>query len=124
MKPRTSNVLQALLAMWWQFLLVADQFLNVVGCGLLAVLMAAITGKPQNVAFSDETLSAHAWRAHQRRRIWGLLLMPLIDFLFIWQRQDAEVNQAAGDEVAGHCERAFWKEKLRRGLPPEYREVA
>lgn len=75
------------------------------------------------LSWSDETVSARLYRAHRRGRIVGLMLMPMIDLLFVWQAQDAEVNAAAGMPITGHCQRAFWKEKLRRGLPPEYREV-
>ena len=84
--------------------------------------MAALTGRRQNVAYADETLSAHAWRAYARGRIWGVLLKPVIDAMFFWQQEDGEVNVAAGRAITGHCERAFWKEKLRRNFPPEYRD--
>lgn len=122
MQNRLTNTWNALVSLWFQFLLVADQMVNVVGPGLLAVLMAAITGKRQNIAFADETLSAHAYRAAKRRRIWGVVMEVLINLLFIWQRRDEDVDRAAGKAVLAHCERAFWKEKLRRNLPPEYRD--
>lgn len=122
MKAWALNIWHALLALVVQFLLVVDQMGNVLLPGAMAVLNAVFTGKRQNVAYADETLSAHAWRAYHRGRIWGLLCMPLIDLLFIWQGQDEDVNRAAGQPVTGHCRRAYWKERLRRDMPPEYRE--
>ena len=53
----------------------------------------------------------------------GRLLMPVIDALFFWQEQDDEVNAIAGEVVRSHCRRAYYKEILRRSLPPEYREL-
>jgi len=92
---------------WPQFWIAVDQLLNVFPC----------------FGYADETLSARAFRAWRKNRIMGRLLMPVIDALFFWQEQDDEVNATAGRAIAGHCERAFWKEKLRRSLPPEYREL-
>lgn len=120
--PRAKAAWQALKAMGLQFLLALDQLGNTLGPGFAGVVWALVTGERQNVAFSDETLSAHAWRAAERKKAWGVLLCPLIDAMFCWQKQDDEVNALAGKAVTGHCQRAFWKEKLRRGLPPEYRE--
>jgi hypothetical protein len=37
--------------------------------------------------------------------------------------QDEEVNEVTGRPIAGHCERAYWKEVLRRNLPVEYSDV-
>lgn len=122
MKTWAGNVWFAVASLGEQTLLALDQLLNAVGLGLLAVLMAALTGGRQAVAFADETLSAHAHRALQRGRVWGLLMRPLVDAMFFWQKPDEQVNQAAGRVVSSHCERAYWKERLRRNLPPEYRD--
>lgn len=118
---RASAVRAALAALWWQLWLALDQLCNVLVCGTLAVVVAAFTGAVQNVAYADETMSAHAFRAHDRGRLWGRFWVPIIDFLWSWQDQDEEVNQRAGHPIAGHCERAFWKEVVRRNLPPQYR---
>lgn len=88
-----------------QTAIVADQVCNV------------LTG-----GWADETMSARAYRAWVKGRRFGLLFMPLIDWLFSWQRPDDEVDRAAGKVVLRHCERAFWKERLRRDNAPEYRE--
>ena len=60
------------------------------------------------LSFADETLSARCYRAHRDGRRLGLLLMPLIDLLFVWQGP-------------GHCKAAWRQEHERRSLPPEYR---
>lgn len=86
-----------------------------------AIFMPLITW---SIGYADETLSARAWRMHVAKRFWGRVLMPLIDWLFAWQSPDPEIRDAAGDMIRGHCERAFRKEQLRRGLPPAYREGA
>ena len=113
---------KALKAMGLQFLLALDQLGNTLGPGFAGVVWAMVTGERQNVAYSDETLSAHAWRAKARGRLWGIVWCPLIDLIFSWQSQDTQINALAGKAVTSHCQRAYWKEKLRRGLPPEYRE--
>lgn len=113
---------QALKAMGLQFLLALDQLGNTIGPGFAGVVWAMVTGERQNVAYSDETLSAHAWRAKVRGKLWGIVWCPLIDLMFSWQGQDTQINALAGKAVTSHCQRAYWKEKLRRGLPPEYRE--
>jgi hypothetical protein len=122
MKTRASATWAAIAALWWQLLLVFDQLLNVLVCGVVAIVVAACSGAHQAVAYADETMSAHAWRAYDRGRLWGRFWLPVIDFLFIWQAQDEEVNKVAGRAISGHCERAFWKERLMRSLPPEYRQ--
>jgi hypothetical protein len=71
--------------------------------------------------WADETLSARAFRAHRKGRAFGRFFMPVIDLLFFWQKPDDEVNALAGKLVDGHCERAFYKEILRRDHAPEYR---
>lgn len=109
-------------ALAMQAVLLLDQAGNVL-LGVKAVVLAVLTGQEQGICYADETLSAHAWRADQARKPWGRLMRPLIDFAWSWQRQDPRVNAAAGFEVTGHCERAFWKKRLRLGLPAEYRDA-
>lgn len=123
MKQWASAVWAAIRALWRQNLLWLDQGGNVWFCGLVAIVVAAFTGAKQAVAFADETLSAHAWRSYERKRLWGRLWKPVIDWMFAWQPQDAEVNARAGKPWLDHCERAFWKEIIRREMPPEYREA-
>ena len=94
-------------AFWPQFGIAIDQLLNVFPC----------------FGYADETLSARAYRASKNNRYPGKLLMPLIDLLFLWQADDDEVNALAGRTITRHCERAYWKEVLRRSLPPEYRNA-
>lgn len=118
---RLSATWKALYSLWWQFWLLLDQAGNSLVLGAAAVVMAAITGEEQATCYADETLSAHAWRAEQARKPWALRTRPLVDKAFGWQPQNALVNQGANKPVDGHCERAFWKKKLRLGLPPEYR---
>lgn len=57
--------------------------------------------------WADETLSARAWRCREQRRRWRVA-HRLIDALFFWQ--------------AGHCERSYLAESMRRQLPAEYRD--
>ncbi len=78
-----------------QLFLTCDQLLNVLLLG-----------------YADETLSARAWRAYAKGRIFGRIFKPLIDTLFFLQPQP---------NALGHCYNAFLKEKDRRALPPEYR---
>jgi hypothetical protein len=121
-KARASAAWSALRSLLLQALLLIDQAANAILLGLGAVVMAMVTGEGQAPAWGDETLSAHAWRAEQARKPWARLLRPLIDLLFLWQAPLPEVNAAAKRIVRGHCERAFWKKRLRLGLPPEYRD--
>lgn len=122
MHNRLSSVWLAIRSFGQQLLLWIDQGGNVILCGVSAVLVALLTGERQAVGMCDETLSAHAWRAYESGTRWGRIWKPVIDFLWSWQEQDEEVNRAAGMPITGHCLRAFWKERLRRGLPPEYRD--
>lgn len=78
-----------------QLFLTVDQALNVLLLG-----------------YADETLSARAWRAYAKRRMFGRIFKPFIDALFFWQSQPNDL---------GHCYNAYLKEADRRGLPPEYR---
>lgn len=117
---RVQATRQALIALLQQVALWLDQGGNVL-LGVKAVLMALITGVEQGICYADETLSAHAWRAEQAGKPWARLLRPVIDAGFFWQQREPLVDVAAGRPVTGHCERAFWKKRLRLGLPPEYR---
>lgn len=74
------------------------------------------------LSYSDETLSARTYRGARRGRIMGRIALPIIDFLFAWQSPDPDIVDEAGVPIRGHCERAYCKERLRRSLPPEYRE--
>lgn len=123
MKRYLTNLVTTVLAVGKQFLLWLDQGGNVLLPGIGAILRALLTGRASNPGYADETLSAHAWRAYADRKFWGRLFMPPIDLLFLWQRQDREVNDRVGRSVDGHCERAFYKEALRREMPPEYRDA-
>lgn len=121
-RMRARATLAALKSLAFQFFLWIDQGCNAIGLGLAGVFMAAATGEEQAVAWADETLSAHAWRGAAARKPWARIFRPLVDRLFSWQPRNPVVDQAAGFPVEGHCERAFWKKRLRLGLPPEYRE--
>lgn len=122
MKARITAAWITLLAFCRQVLLLVDQGGNVL-LGIGAVGRALWTGRPANVGYADETLSAHAWRSYDSGKVWGRLLMPPIDWLFLWQSQDEEVNRMAGRPVTRHCERAFYKELIRREMPPDYRDL-
>jgi len=115
------NARELLISLGRETFLVIDQLLNAVLLGLAALVMAVVTGNPQNPAYSDETLSAHAWRAEKRDKPWGKFFRPVIDWMFLWQKPDPTIA-VNGVVVTGHCQRAYLKEKLKRGLPPEYRE--
>lgn len=91
---------------WPQLFIAFDQLLNVFPC----------------FGYADETLSARAFRAYKNNRYPGKLLMAPIDVLFFWQKPDDEVNKKAGAVITRHCERAYWKESLRRSMPPVYRD--
>jgi hypothetical protein len=58
----------------------------------------------------DETLSARAYRMNLKDRVklrW-VVAMIVIDGLFFWDQQ--------------HCKESYHSERLRRQLPPEYRD--
>jgi hypothetical protein len=67
----------------------------------LTQLLNAITG-----GFSDESLSARAWRGRNARRRWRWWV-AVIDRLFFWEVQ--------------HCYNAYMRELERRRIPPEMR---
>ena len=56
--------------------------------------------------WADETLSARAYRMHDKSRSWKRA-MKLIDALFFWD--------------PGHCQWAWMSERARQQLPVEYR---
>lgn len=112
---------RAIGSLFFQTLLLLDQGCNVLVLGAQAVFMAVLTGGEQSTCFADETLSAHAWRARVAGKPWALVLCPVVDLMFAWQKPLPEVDAAAGKVVTKHCERAFWKKRLRMGLPAEYR---
>lgn len=64
-------------------------------------------------SWADETLSCRAWRAFEKRKWLGLFWRPVIDLLFLWQKQP--------EGVRGHCHGAYLNEKKRYGFPPEMR---
>jgi hypothetical protein len=115
---RLTHTREAAAAWWLQTWLAIDQLANAFILGLLAIVMALATAAKQEVAYCDETLSAHCWRAYERGRPWGRLFMPMLDGAFsLWQRDEQ------GNRVRNHCERAFQSEKARRHLPRAYSET-
>lgn len=73
------------------------------------------------LSWADETLSARTWRAARRGKRVGRFFLPIIDWMFSWQKPIAEIKGADGQPIKGHCERAYQMEMLRRNSPPEYR---
>lgn len=59
-------------------------------------------------AYPDETISSYAYRLDQKRKPWGRILRPTIDWLWFWQDD--------------HCRQAYLSERARYHLPPELRE--
>lgn len=106
-----------------EFLMWIDAGANGIFLTLAALFMAAVTGKAQDPAYVDETLSSHCWRAAQAGKRPALFFLPIIDFLFSWQKPDPTITYPNGEPVTGHCYRAFLKEQGRRYLPPAYREA-
>lgn len=74
----------------YQNLIAIDQLLN-------AILLGS----------ADETLSARAWRAEQKGRIFGKIFRPLIDFLLFFDYN--------------HCYTSYLAEKERKHLHKDYR---
>lgn len=73
-----------------------------------------------SVGMSGESMSAHCYRDAVKGRWWAVRLMPIIDWMFAWQKPDPRFVNASGEVITAHCERAFAKEKARFYLPPEY----
>ena len=95
-----------------QFLIALDQVINTV--------LAMLTGR---IGWADETMSAHCWRAATEGKPAAKFFLPIVDWMFSWQANDPTIVDERGAVITTHCHRAFMKEKLRRGLPPEYREA-
>ena len=55
---------------------------------------------------ADETLSARAWRAEQKGRVFGKIFRPLIDTLLFFDKD--------------HCYNSYLSEFNRRQLPSDY----
>ena len=90
-----------------------DQFIN-------AIIPPFIT-----LSYADETMSARTYRGSRDGKIAGTFLMPIFDWMFSWQATDPYILEDDGmTPIKGHCERAYYKEILRRNEPPEYREAA
>lgn len=108
---------QFFLAQLTQTALLWDQAGNVfAGWASFVHSILARRGPPQ-VHSSDETISAHLWRSHQKGRLWGRVLMPIVDLVFSWWQRDEQ-----GQRVFDHCRQAFEKEKRLAYLPAEYRD--
>ena len=73
-----------------QFLIAIDQTLNTL-----------IWIKDDGFGYADETVSARAWRLRERSSAW-----QIIDAIFFWQ--------------AGHCEKAYYAEVIRKHYPKGY----
>ena len=58
--------------------------------------------------WSDETLSAHAYRASNKGQKWAVVTRAILDVFL----SPLSFN---------HCQKAYESEKERRQLPPEYR---
>jgi hypothetical protein len=123
MKHWAGNVWAAIKVWLYQTLVSFDQAFGNLLLGFLKVLSAIFTGRRQSPIWSDETLSAHCFRSARAGKQPALYFIVLVDWFFSWQKEDAGVNAAAGRRITSHCERAYWKEKLRRGLPPEERGI-
>lgn len=72
-----------------QFLIAFDQVINTLIGG-----------------WADETISARAWRNHERSRKWHIA-MKIINGMFFWQNN--------------HCRGSYAMELHRRHMPVEYR---
>lgn len=74
-----------------------------------------------SVGMSGESMSAHCYRDAMKGRWWAVRIMPLIDWMFSWQKPDPRFVDDAGEPITAHCKRAFYKLKSGFYLPPEYR---
>lgn len=109
------TVLLALAAFLWewfkQVFIALDQAVNAIFGPLFTF----------SIGWADETLSARCGRNYLKRRWMAMIFLPIIDFLFIWQPPDPNVVDESGKPIKSHCIRAYYKERLRRDLAPEYR---
>lgn len=64
-------------------------------------------------AWADETLSCRSYRAWRDKKIAGRITMPIIDFLFRWQK--------LRPDAIGHCHSAYLNEREKYNHPPEMR---
>lgn len=82
-----------------------------------AVLMFGNLG-----TFADETLSARAWRQSRegQPRRW-VIFRQIVDVMFL--PQDLYLYLRGTHPGQRHCERAFHNERVRKGLPAEYRDA-
>lgn len=122
MQDYLGNVRAALINWGVQSGISFDQFGGVLLLGFCKVLMAIFTGRKQTPVWADETVSAHTFRAARDGKPIASRCIGPIDKLFFWQKPEPYITEAAGREIASHCERAWWKEKLRRNSPPEHRQ--
>lgn len=76
------------------------QYLYNLAISVDQLLNAALGGDP------DETLSARAYRADRKNKVFGKVFRPLIDTLFFWQNR--------------HCYYAWLSEVDRKQLHKEY----
>lgn len=83
----------------------ADQLLN--------VLLSAPFPWAWKNTWADETMSSRTYRAWRDGKLTGKILLPVIDFLFKWQK--------LMPNTYGHCHSAYTKEKQRYNFPPEMR---
>jgi hypothetical protein len=84
-----------------QLFIAFDQLLNV-------LVTPGSTG-----AWADESLSCRAYRMWRDGKPWGRFWMPIIDWLFAWQKRSPE--------AIGHCHWAYLRELQRYNMPPEMR---
>lgn len=82
------------------------------------MLVAIVIG---SLGWSDETLSAYAWRAHQDGKIAATFMCVVIDVMFLWQKSDPTIVDDGGVPIESHCHRAFVRECRKEYLPPAYR---
>jgi hypothetical protein len=75
-----------------------------------------------SVGMSGESMSAHCYRDTVASRRWALKIMPIIDWMFSWQKPNPLVLDTKGQMIVSHCERAFYKTRMGYYLPPEYRQ--
>jgi hypothetical protein len=121
------NVCLAVWAWLGQLGIALDDLANVLFLGPIAIVHTAVTNVLQDTVYADETLSAHAYRADERGRLFGRVMRPAIDWAWQLQKPDPVVDAAVSAHegrpraVTSHCERAFWKKKLHLYSPTEYR---
>lgn len=80
----------------YQFLVVSDQFLNVLICTIAV---------PFEKSWADETFSSRCWRWHLEGIDWP---RKIVDTILFWDKN--------------HCEESFKSECLQRQHPPQARK--